>query len=119
VARPSGIVTPAAPSLLTRIPENGHLLLVWNPHYNPDRSLRDQRCTLLCAVSRDDGRSWELPKALETDTRCSWDYPSVLFHGSDVHLFYRRGSSATNAEGKPYGVYDLIHARMPVSWLYD
>lgn len=118
-ARPSGIVTPAAPSLLVRIPDTGHLLLIWNPHYNPDRSLHMQRCPLLCAISVNGGRSWELPRALETDARYSWDYPSALFRGGDLHLFYRRGGSATDSQGQSYGFHDLVHARMPLQWLYE
>lgn len=117
--RPSGIVAPAAPSLLARIPDTDNLLLVWNPHFNPDSGLYGERCPLVCAVSRDGGLSWGLPKALETDNRFWWEYPNILFDGDIAHLFYRRKTRLPEISRHGDRDQDMIHARIPVAWFYQ
>lgn len=109
---PSGIVTPAAPSLLVRIPDSSDLLLVWNSNFNPDETLLGLRCPLLCAVSLDGGRSWGLPKALETDTAYWWEYPSLIFHKGHALVHYRRFSFKRDQCA-------LVQAKIPLTWFYE
>lgn len=109
---PSGVVTSAAPSLLARLPNSDDLLLVWNPNYNPDQGgLYGWRCPLLCAVSRDGGRSWGLPKALETNCAFWWEYPGILFDGDTALLHYRVFPGDRSC-------CHLALAHIPIAWFY-
>lgn len=108
------MVAPAAPTYLARLPDSDELLLIWNPGFNPDVPGNGQRCPLLCALSGDGGRTWGLPKALESDPSYGWDawaYPSVLFHKDYALLTYHRG----RAEGERR-YRDLMLARVPLDW---
>jgi sialidase-1 len=108
----SGIVTPAAPSLLARLPNSEELLLIWNPNYNPDQGgLVGQRCPLLCAVSKDGGQHWGLPKAIETDMDGWWEYPGILFDGDRALLHYR-------ALPRDRSRSHLVLAHIPIDWFY-
>ncbi len=129
--RPSGVTSPDAPSYLTRLPGTDDLLLIWNNNFNP--RLHQQllipaadgnaarsvaipmqaiaRCPLLCAVSRDGGRTWGLPKALETDINYAWAYAGVVFHGDEALVHYFRSPTITHGR-------DLMLARVPTSWFY-
>jgi hypothetical protein len=112
---PSGMVAPAAPTYLSRLPDSDELLLIWNPGFNPDMPGMGQRCPLLCAVSRDGGRSWGLPRALESDPsygRDAWAYPGVLFHGGHALITYHRGRQRGERRYR-----DLMLARVPLDWL--
>lgn len=125
--RPSGVVAPMAPTLLTRFPGSDDLLMLWNSNYNPDDVLGGLRCPLLCAVSRDNGRTWGLPKALETDPAHWWEYPGVFFRGDEALVHYRRvirprrpeDLARTGFGGWPDQRCDLILARVPIAWFYE
>ena len=126
---PSGIVTPDAPTYLTRIPGSDHLLMIWNCNFNigSSKALRlpaskDQparvtnvashaisRCPLLCAVSRDGGRTWGLPKVLENDLNFEWAYPGVLFHQDHALIHYFRAPMIARRR-------ELVLSRVPLAW---
>lgn len=110
--KPSGVVTSLTPSVLKRLPGSNDLLLLWNPNFNPDARLLGLRCPLLCAVSKDGGRTWGLPKALETNDQFYWEYPSVTFDGDHALIHYR----VFPLDRKRC---DLVQARVPLSWFYD
>jgi hypothetical protein len=112
-AYPSGIIAPAAPSLLVNLPESEDLLLVWNPVYIPDAHHNLTRHPLLCAISQDDGKTWGLPKALETSPDYQWAYPGLLFDGDHALLHYYRSHVTQN------GCRELLLARVPLGWFYD
>ena len=107
--RPSGVVAPMAPSLLARLPQSSDLLMVWNSNYLPGGSHAVTRCPLLCAVSRDYGRTWGLPKALEINPAFEWAYPGVLFHEGMALLHYFRSSVTARRR-------ELVLARIPIEW---
>lgn len=109
---PSGVVTSLAPTLITRLPGATDLLLIWNSNYNPDQRLLGRRCPLLCAVSRDGGRTWGLPKALETAEHFYWEYPGVIFDGDHALVYYRVFSGDRKR-------CDLVQARVPIGWFYQ
>jgi sialidase-1 len=107
--RPSGVVSPMAPTLLARLPDSGELLMVWNSNYLPGGSHAVTRCPLLCAISRDDGRTWGLPKALEVNSAYEWAYAGVLFHQGYALLHYFRSSVTARRR-------EVVLARIPVGW---
>lgn len=129
--RPSGVTSPDAPSYLTRLPGTGDLLMIWNNNFNPGMhqelilpaaggqpartvtisSHAIARCPLLCAVSRDGGRTWGLPKALESDINYEWAYPGIVFHGDETLIHYYRSPVITHGR-------ELMLARVPTSWFY-
>jgi Neuraminidase (sialidase) len=107
--RPSGIFSALAPSLVVRLPNSSDLLMVWNPTWNPDLSIAGQRTVLACAVSRDGGHTWGLPKALESSAEQWAEYPGVTFVGDEALVHYR----VFNRDRKRC---DLVQARVPIAW---
>ncbi len=110
--RPSGVFSSLAPTYVTRIPASGDLLMIWNPSWNPDSPIAGQRSVLACAISRDGGKTWGLPKALETNPNQWAEYPGVTFDGDDALVHYRVFPSVRKR-------CDLVQARVPISWFYD
>lgn len=111
----SGIVAPAAPTLVARIPGTDDLLLVWNPGYSPEEAVLGvwgYRNTLLCAISRDNGATWGLPKVIESDLNYWWEYPGIHFHGDQALLYYHKVAKKRDR-------FDLVLAHIPLSWFYE
>lgn len=111
-ARPSGVFSALAPSYVTRFPNRSELLMIWNPTWNPDARIAGQRTVLACAVSRDGGRTWGLPKALETNPELWSEYPGVTFDGNHALVHYRVFPSDRKR-------CDLVQARVPISWFFE
>jgi sialidase-1 len=130
--RPSGIIAPDAPTFLTRVPGTSDILMIWNCNFNL-RARHDlrlsatglhgartvavtshaiSRCPLLCAISRDDGRTWGLPKVLEDDINYEWAYPGVIFHGDTALIHYFRSPMFERRR-------ELMLTHVPIKWLYD
>jgi len=110
--RPSGVFSALAPTYITRLPKSGDLLMIWNPTWNPDARIYGQRTVLACAVSKDGGKTWGLPKALETNPDQWAEYPGVTFDGDHALVYYRVFASDRKR-------CDLVQARVPLSWFYD
>lgn len=110
--RASGVFSALAPSYVTRLPDSDHLLMIWNPTWNPDARIAGQRTVLACAVSKDGGRTWGFPKALETNPDLWSEYPGVLFDGDHALVYYRVFPTDRKR-------CDLVQARVPISWFYE
>ncbi len=110
--KPSGVFSALAPTYVTRIPNSNDLLMIWNPTWNPDVKIAGFRCVLACAISKDGGRSWGLPKALETNPQLWSEYPGVTFDGDHALVYYRVFSLDRKR-------CDLVQARVPLTWFYD
>jgi hypothetical protein len=69
---PSSLVSPAAPCNLKRIPQTGDLLVIWNQISPWETMTGVYRHRLSCAVSSDEGRTWQHHKNLESldDVAC-------------------------------------------------
>ena len=119
-AYPSSIISSGAPAYITRMPDSEDLLIIWNSGYNPDVGMGSwvgHRNPLLCAISKDGGKSWGLPKALETDAsrgEDSWAYPGVLFLEDKALVYYHHGRPDVNQWSR-----ELILADVPIDWFYD
>lgn len=109
---PSGVFSALAPSYITRIPGTDDLLMVWNPTWNPDARIAGQRTVLACAVSKDGGKTWSPPKALETNPDQWSEYPGVTFVGDHALVHYRIFPTDRKR-------CDLVQARVPISWFYS
>jgi Neuraminidase (sialidase) len=108
----SGVPSSLAPTYLTRLPNSADLLMIWNPNWNPDAQIAGVRSLLACAVSTDGGKTWGLPKALETDPNYWSEYPGVTFLDGQALVHYR----VFTADRKRC---DLAQARVPIAWFYD
>lgn len=90
-AEPTNIKSPVSPASIKRIPKTGDLLLVWNDHTNVDPKLRDRRTPFSVAISRDDGKTWEKSKTLESDPAGWYCYTAIAFVADRVLLGHCAG----------------------------
>lgn len=96
---PTALAAPSAPASIARIPSTGDLLILWNNHTKI-------RNPLTCAVSKDEGRSWQHVKNLEDDREGHYCYASITFVKNRVLLtYYEKGS--------------LKFASIDVNWFYE
>lgn len=77
----SRIVSPLSPASVKRIPGRRELVLVWNRNDGSDTAIRGKRTPLNIAVSRNEGRSWQRVKTLESDPD-GW-YCYIALHFTD------------------------------------
>ncbi len=111
-AAASDILSPVSPATLGRVPGKGELLMVWNDHRAIAPSLQNRRTPLRVALSRDEGRSWERVKNLETDPDGWYCYTALEFLKDHVLLAYCAGDRKTG------GLNRTRILRMPISWFY-
>lgn len=110
---PTDIESPQSPFALTKIPGTGDWLLIWNPIADLSApSHQGFRTPLRCALSRDEGQTWEHAKDLEPDTSKSYCYVSVTWLDHMALLSYYVGSRELMLEG-------LRVARVPIQWFYE
>lgn len=93
--KPSDILSPLSPASMARIPSTGDLLMVWNNNKKSEDGGRwGKRTPLTIAVSRDEGKTWQHIKNIETDPDGWYCYTAIHFKGKDVLLAYCAGSQA-------------------------
>jgi hypothetical protein len=115
--------SPCSPLSIKRIPATGDLLAVWNDHsgrlapVSPDGSGDAQtswgRTPLVCAISRDEGRTWGGHKLLESDPSRGFCYTAIHFTDDAALLAYCCGGGGRSAV-----LQDLRVRRVALSWLY-
>jgi len=113
---PLGPRAPISPSLIRRVPQTGDLLLIYN---DLDRRVaRPQwRAPLTCAISKDEGETWQHVKDLEPDISTSYCYPSVTFTRRDEVVFtYYLGE---RRDGLHRNLGGLKLKIVPIEWLYS
>ena len=110
--RPSGVVNTRAPTLLMRFPDSDDILMLWNSNYVEKASHGWTRTTLQAAVSKDGGKTWSTPKALEVDREYQWAYPGLLWKDGYALIHYYRGPAFA-------GGREMVLARVPVDWFYS
>jgi len=106
----TGLVSPCAPATIKRFPSTNDLLILYNNNQEPDAAKRERRTPLTAALSKDEGKTWQLIKDVELDHTCTYCYVSACFPGEDVLLTYYLGTER-NLEA-------LKIKRFPVEWLY-
>lgn len=80
---PAPLTGTAAPVSLSRIPDTGHILAIWN--HNPGASTRSP---LTAAISNDEGENWIRFKNIEEAPGDAWAYPAVTWIGDRALVTY-------------------------------
>jgi len=98
---PSPFVSCCSPLSAKRIPATGDLFAVWNDHSGRFKTPKPEpiswgRTPLVCAVSRDEGKTWGDFKLLESAADHGFCYVAIHFTDDAVLLSYNAGGATTN-----------------------
>jgi sialidase-1 len=83
--------SPVSPASIERIPATGDLLIVWNDHSGIDPALAGKRTPLTVAISKDEGKTWERKRNIETAPDGWFCYTAIEFVDDHVLLAYCAG----------------------------
>ncbi len=115
----TGLSTPESCPELTRIPGTEDLLMIWNnsPYDPAFRSHYGKRSPLTAAISRDNGRTWENVKDIETDPNRAFSNPGCRFTSKGMAII-----NYWTCEYLPtWSMQDVIDLRVAVidkEWFY-
>lgn len=88
----TGIQSPVSPATIARIPSTGDLLMVWNNN-GLTGPIKGWRTPLNIAYSKDEGKTWQNRKVVESDPEGWYCYTAIHFVGkNDVLLSYCAGN---------------------------
>jgi sialidase-1 len=115
----SSFISPCSPMQVKRIPKTGHLLAVWNDHSDrwrvpPPEPISWARTPLACAISADEGQSWQHHKLLEDAPDHGFCYPAIHFTNEAVLLSYNAGGASSR---DPLDTQRV--RRIGYDWLYQ
>jgi sialidase-1 len=117
--RQTKLTSPQAEPLLRRIPKTRDLLLIWCntlPYamtHAGSMSFHRPRNPLSCAISRDDGKTWENVKNIENRKGHDSAYPNVHFQGDEALVTYYHTSDSTTAD------CELMLKIYAIDWFYQ
>jgi len=74
----------ASPVSITRAPESGYLVAVWNN----DTGNETSRNPLTAAISKDEGETWESVRNIEEGPGDRWAYPAITWIDGNALLTY-------------------------------
>jgi hypothetical protein len=100
-AKPSKFISPCSPMSVKRIPRTGDLLAVWNDHSERFKVPKSKpsswgRTPLVCAISKDEGKTWRHHQMLEKAPDHGFCYTAIHFTDDDaVLLAYCAGGAST------------------------
>lgn len=109
---PGNIKSPLSPASIERIPSTADLLLLWNNNY---KKVRDggKRTPFNLAISKDDGKTWEKIKTVESDPDGWYCYTAIEFVDDHVLLGHCAGDTKTNS-----GLSTTQITRLSMDWIY-
>jgi len=111
---PSNIRSPISPASIKRIPSTGDLLLVWNDNYDPQHRDGGNRSPLSIAISKDEGKTWEKKKTVESDPYGWYCYTAIQFFGDHVLLGHATGNT-----DEYIGLACTQVTRLSLDWVYS
>lgn len=88
----STLKSPLSPASIARIPSTGDLLVVWNNNDGSVPAIKDKRTPLSVAISKDDGKTWQHVRNIETDPDGWYCYIAIHFTKKEALLGYCAGS---------------------------
>lgn len=107
------IKSPLSPASIERIPKTGDLLLVWNNNYENSRD-GGYRTPFNLAISKDEGKSWEKIKAIESDPNGWYCYTAIEFTDNHVLLGHCAGDRIGG-----HGLATTQITRLSLEWIYQ
>ncbi len=110
-AEETDVHAPESPATIKRIPGSKDLLMVWNNKHEEKGFMGGKRTPLTAAISRDNGKTWEHVKDIETAPDHGYAYTSVAFVKDQVLLTYY-----DQIPGRPG--WSLRLRSLPLSWFY-
>ena len=116
----TGLRTPESCPELTRIPGTDDLLMIWNNSpYDPSFiSHYGKRSPLTAAISKDNGRTWECVKDIETDPDKAFSNPGCRFVSDDKAVI-NYWTCEYLPTWRMQDVIDLRVALIPKKWFYE
>ncbi len=81
--------TPVSPQTLFRLPDSGHIAVIYNNNPVGERDRNCDRTPLAFAVSKDAGKSFKFRKIIQPMLGRTYDYVSARIYNRDVYLSYR------------------------------
>ncbi len=109
----SSIVSPLSPASIKRIPSTGDLFLVWNNNFQPQAPNGGKRTPLNTALSKDEGKTWQNIKTIESDPDGTFCYTAIEFVGENILLAYTAGNRET------FPLSGIQMRRFPLRWVYS
>lgn len=88
---PSDIRSPLSPASIKRIPDSDDLLLIWNNNFKKGQD-GGKRTPFNMAVSKNDGKTWEHIKAIESNPDGWYCYTAIEFVEDGVLLGHCAGN---------------------------
>jgi Tol biopolymer transport system component len=114
----SELITPESCPELTRIPGTGDLLMIWNHQYDASfRSHYGKRSPLTCAISKDDGKTWQSVRDIEADPSRAFSNPSCRFT-RDGKAIVNYWTCEYLPDWRMQDVIDLRVALIDTAWFY-
>jgi len=110
--KPGNIKSPLSPASIERIPQTGDLMLVWNNNYKPIRD-GGQRTPFNLAISKDEGKTWQKIKTLESNPNGWYCYTAIEFVGDHILLGHCAGDRSKNV-----GLATTQITRLNLDWVY-
>ncbi len=106
------IKSPLSPAAIERIPSTGDLLLLWNNNYKKGRD-GGKRTPYSLAISKNEGKTWEYKKTVDSDPYGWYCYTAIEFIDNDVLLAYCAGGTKTNS-----GLSTTQITKLSLDWVY-
>jgi sialidase-1 len=114
----SGLRVPESCPELVRIPQTGDLLMIWNNSpYDPAFSHYGKRSPLTAAVSRDEGRTWQHVRDIESDPARAFSNPGCRFT-RDGRAIVNYWTCEYLPDWNMQDVIDLRVAIIDTAWFY-
>jgi hypothetical protein len=111
--KPGTMTSPLSPASIERIPDTGDLLLLWNNTYKPVRD-GGKRTPYHSAISKDEGKTWQKIKSIESDPNGWYCYTAIQFVGNYVLLGHCAGDTKLHN-----GLETIQITRLSLDWIYQ
>jgi len=106
------IRSPLSPASIERIPSTGDLLLVWNNNFE-QKSNGGKRTPYNMAISKDEGKTWEKIKSIESDPRGWYCYTAIEFIDDNLLLGHCAGNTRIQS-----GLATTQIVKLSLDWIY-
>jgi sialidase-1 len=110
---PGNIKSPLSPASIERIPKTGDLFMAWNNNGGENPAIKGKRTPFTIAISKDEGKTWEKIKDIETDPDGWYCYTAIHFTDNNVLLGHCAGSRS-----KGTGLAITHITRLDLDWIY-